>query len=99
MAGDHLSRRGRPPRGLEASLARTADAVSSRVQRAPAGAPSTQEEKRAPDLRRCRPRGLQTPEPCCEALRVKASPFRALQSAGSDGHQRLQPITLAPHHR
>lgn len=58
-----------------------------------------QEAKPAPDLRRCRPRGLRAPERCCRPLRSKPSPFRALLSAGSDGHKRLQPTALAPHHR
>ena len=53
--------------------------------------------KPASDLRRCRPRGLRAPARRCGPLRIKASPFRALLSAGSDGHKRLQPTVLAPH--
>jgi hypothetical protein len=53
----------------------------------------THEAERARDLRRCRFRRVVMAAPRCGALRMKASPIRALLSASSDGHK--QPQTRA----
>ena len=66
------------------------DADGVERERDPLRGGCAQEAKPAPDLRRCRSRGLRAQERCCEALRIKASPFRALLSAGSCIHKRPQ---------